>query len=159
MAVDGSRWQFLGRSPISIAPRDASDNECSGWLTMPSSHSTTRWSTVLLCRRGRPIRGKPERRRNQPENYFPILISTDYTLVTLVPTLLRGNAVLAVLRLARAKRPGRYSGLFQNRALRSAFPMLHKRRARTARHGRFDALRRRQSRRSRIGCAHFNPCG
>ena len=27
MAVDGSRWQVLGRSPIRVAPRDAVDNE------------------------------------------------------------------------------------------------------------------------------------
>ena len=27
MAVDGSRWQFLGRSPIRLAPRDAIDDE------------------------------------------------------------------------------------------------------------------------------------
>jgi hypothetical protein len=50
-------------------------------------------------------------------NYFPSLISTDYTLVTLVPTLLRGNAVLAALRLDWEERPGRYLHLFQTRAL------------------------------------------
>ena len=38
-------------------------------------------------------------RMNRPKNGFPTLISTEYTLVTLVPTLLRGNAVLAALRL------------------------------------------------------------
>ena len=37
--------------------------------------------------------------------------------VTLDPTLLRGNAVLAALRLAWEERPRRYSDLFQNRAL------------------------------------------
>jgi hypothetical protein len=29
MAVDGSRWQFLGKSPSRLAPRDAIDNRFS----------------------------------------------------------------------------------------------------------------------------------
>jgi hypothetical protein len=45
-------------------------------------------------------------------NYFPTLISTAYTSITLVPTLSRGNAVLAALRLVWEERPGRYSDLF-----------------------------------------------
>jgi hypothetical protein len=60
-------------------------------------------------------------------DYFPTLRSAAYTLVTLVPTLLRGNAVLAALRLAWEERPGRYPDLFQNRDLRSAVATSHKR--------------------------------
>ena len=52
---------------------------------------------------------------------------------------------------------GRFAARHQrmNRALRSAFPMSHKRRiARTPRHGRFVALRRRVFREPGIGCGH-----
>jgi hypothetical protein len=58
MALDGSRWQVLGRSPIRLAPRDAIDNEFFRWLTKLSSLSMTGSSTMVLCRRDRPIGGE-----------------------------------------------------------------------------------------------------
>jgi hypothetical protein len=60
-------------------------------------------------------------------NYGPTLISIVYTLVTLVPTLLNGIAVLAALRLAWVERPKHFPDLFQNRALRSAVATSHNR--------------------------------
>ena len=81
---------------------------------------------TLRCVRVDPGVGAPSRMKSAG-NYFPTLISTEYTLVALVPTLLRGNAVLAALRLDWEQRPGRSLDLFQNRALRSAVATLHKR--------------------------------
>jgi hypothetical protein len=49
MAVGGSRWQFLGRAAIHLAPRDAFDNEFFSWLTKPSLLSAACSSTMVLC--------------------------------------------------------------------------------------------------------------
>ena len=48
MAVDGSRWQVLGRSPSPLAPRGTLDNEFFRWLTKPGSLSTDCWSTMVF---------------------------------------------------------------------------------------------------------------
>ncbi len=72
MAIDGSRWQVLGRSPIPFAPRDTIDNEFFGRLTKPSSLCTACWSTMVLCRRGRPIRGAPSRMNRALRSAFPM---------------------------------------------------------------------------------------
>ena len=55
MAVDGSRWQFLGRSPIRPAPRNAIDNEFFKWLTKPSLLLSVRWSTIVFCHTKRGV--------------------------------------------------------------------------------------------------------
>jgi hypothetical protein len=72
MAADGSRWQFLGRSPIRLAPRDAIDNEFFRMADEASSVFTTFWSTMVLGRRGRPIPGAPSRMNRALRSAFPM---------------------------------------------------------------------------------------
>src|ERR1700678_4126247 len=48
MAVDGSRWQFLGTDALHRAPRDAFDHGFFSWLTKPSLRSTGCSSTMVL---------------------------------------------------------------------------------------------------------------
>ena len=46
---NASRWQFLGRAAMYLAPRDAFDNEFFSWLTKPSLLSAACSSTMVLC--------------------------------------------------------------------------------------------------------------
>ena len=62
----------FGKVSGRLAPRDAIDNEFFRWLTKPISPGTACWSTMVLNRRGRPIRGAPLRTNRARRSAFPI---------------------------------------------------------------------------------------
>jgi hypothetical protein len=69
---NGNRWQFLGRAPSRVAPRDAIDEEFFGRATKPSSLSPAWWATVVLYLRGRPIHGARLRMNRPLRSAFPM---------------------------------------------------------------------------------------
>ena len=69
MAVDGSFWEGLP-ADLPCATRSTM-NSLDGRPTQVRT-STALWSTVVLCRRGRPIRDVPMRMKQAITSAFPM---------------------------------------------------------------------------------------